>query len=297
MLLVSLNHNLLKMPVHTIPEIFIDKSQPLPDLFVYDYRMTEDIVKNKANLSVNMFSFLQTGQKEIHFSNATVAVNEKQSILIKQGNCLFTELLNKDRVYYCKLFFFSQQILEALISKHKSVFQHSKKQPKTIPAFFVIENDEYINRFIDSLSAVSKINVEINTALLSVKFEEILLYLAGKYGSSFTQYISGLVTADSTSMLKKTVENNVGTALKIEEVAFLCNMSLSTFKRCFIKEFNENPGKWFQKKRLQKARELLEAGSHTASQIYQELGYNNLSNFSIAFKNEFGINPRDIAVL
>jgi AraC-like DNA-binding protein len=29
-------------------------------------------------------------------------------------------------------------------------------------------------------------------------------------------------------------------------------------------------------------------GSIKASDIYQDMGYNNLSNFSIAFKNKFG---------
>ena len=93
------------MPIQNIPEIFIAKNKSLPDLFVYDYRMTVATVKNKANLGVNMFSFLQTGQKHVHFADVSVAVNEKQSILIKHGNCLFTELLNNKQVYYCKLFF------------------------------------------------------------------------------------------------------------------------------------------------------------------------------------------------
>ncbi|WP_342663949.1 hypothetical protein [Aequorivita capsosiphonis] len=31
-----------------------------------------------------------------------------------------------------------------------------------------------------------------------------------------------------------------------------------------------------------------------ASDIYLEIGHNNLSNFSVAFKNKFGISPTDI---
>jgi AraC-like DNA-binding protein len=65
-------------------------------------------------------------------------------------------------------------------------------------------------------------------------------------------------------------------------------MSLSTFKRHFIVEYNEAPGKWLQDKRLQRAKEILKEGQLKASDIYQDMGYNNLSNFSIAFKNKFG---------
>ncbi len=70
-------------------------------------------------------------------------------------------------------------------------------------------------------------------------------------------------------------------------------MSLSTFKRNFIVEYNVSPGKWFQNKRLQRAKELLEGGNLKASDVYLEIGYNNLSNFSIAFKNKFGLSPSE----
>jgi AraC-like DNA-binding protein len=52
------------------------------------------------------------------------------------------------------------------------------------------------------------------------------------------------------------------------------------FKRHFIVEYNEAPGKWLQDKRLQRAKEILKR-SIKASDIYQDMGYNNLSNFSI----------------
>lgn len=71
-------------------------------------------------------------------------------------------------------------------------------------------------------------------------------------------------------------------------------MSLSTFKRHFIKEYNESPGKWFRDKRLLKAKELLANKNNTPSDVYLDLGYNNLSNFSSAFKSKFGINPSEI---
>ena len=71
-------------------------------------------------------------------------------------------------------------------------------------------------------------------------------------------------------------------------------MSLSTFKRHFVKEYKQSPGKWFRDKRLLRAKELLETSTIKVSDIYLDLGYNNLSNFSSAFKSKFGINPSEI---
>jgi AraC-like DNA-binding protein len=90
------------------------------------------------------------------------------------------------------------------------------------------------------------------------------------------------------------VESNVNSNLKLEEIAFLCNMSLSTFKRHFKNEYKQPPGKWLKDKRLKKAKELLQGGDLKASDIYLNIGYNNLSNFSVAFKNKFGISPTEI---
>ena len=127
-----------------------------------------------------------------------------------------------------------------------------------------------------------------------VKFEEILLYLIFKYEQSFIDYLHSLITHEIKSPFKTVIENNAISNLKMEEIAFLCNRSLSTFKRHFITEFQENPGKWIQKKRLLYAKEQLEHKKCKPSDIYADIGYTNYSNFSTAFKNEFGINPKEI---
>lgn len=40
------------MLVENIPEIYIGNQAKDQDLFVYDYKMTEDIVKTKVNLGI-----------------------------------------------------------------------------------------------------------------------------------------------------------------------------------------------------------------------------------------------------
>jgi AraC-like DNA-binding protein len=274
------------MSIENIPEIYLNKDEPIQDLFVYDFKMTNDVVKSKVNLSMNMFSFLQVGKKQVHFADASVIVNKEQSLLIRKGNWLWTELLDNDDIYYCKLLFFSENRLKEFLKKYTPKQESLKDE---IP-FFVIENDDYIASYLDSLSRMSALSSSFNVNLLSVKFEEIMLYLTAKYGQKFELYLHSLI-AKETSPFKKTIESHVYSNLKLEEIAFLCHMSLSTFKRYFITEYNESPGKWLQDKRLQRAKELLENGELKASDIYLDFGYSNLSNFSIAFKNKFGISP------
>lgn len=277
------------MAIENIPESYMKNQESIPDLFVYDFKMTEDIIKTKVNLNRHMFSFLQTGKKQVHFADTSVLVDNSQSLLLKKGNCLWSELLDTEDVYYCKLFFFSDKRLKEFLQKHV------KTEPKfnETSFYFIIENDSYIDAYLNSLSTIMSAPVPFMDTLLTVKFEELLLYLLNKYGVAYEHYLLSLITEEK-SPLKKVVEKNVYTSLTLEEIAFLCNMSLSTFKRHFIKEFEVSPGRWFRDKRLLKAKELILREGLKSSEVYFDLGYNNLSNFSSAFKNKFGVNPSEI---
>lgn len=278
------------MAIENIPKIYFEDKKENPDLFVYDFKMTSDVVKSKVNLGMNMFSFLQVGKKQVHFAGTSVAVNKDQSLLLKKGNWLWTELLDKEAIYYCKLLFFSEEKLKAFLARHTKNNLTAKDE---IP-YFIIKNDIYIDSYLNSLSAIGKPPESFMKNFLSVKFEELMLYLLQKYGNKFEIYLQSLIIKEP-STFKKIVESKIYSNLKLEEIAFLCNMSLSTFKRHFIKEYNTSPGKWLQAKRLQKAKETLRKGELKPSDIYLDFGYNKLSNFSIAFKNKFGVNPSDIS--
>lgn len=277
------------MPIENIPEIYLSKQQQMPELFLYDFKMTKDSIKTKVNLNMHMFSFLQTGKKHVHFANTSILVDSTQSLLLKKGNCLWSELLDTEKTYFCKLLFFSDEQLQTFIQKHVSF----SKIPSQAVTSFTFKNDAYLQSYIQSITSLSNINYTKQQHLLSLKFEELMLYLLQTYKIEFQNFLLSLIQPEDTSF-KRVIEQSIYSNLTIEEMAFLCNMSLSTFKRYFSKQFHESPGHWFRNKRLLKAKEKLEQEKLKPSDIYLDLGYNNLSNFSIAFKNKFGVNPSEV---
>jgi AraC family transcriptional regulator, exoenzyme S synthesis regulatory protein ExsA len=293
----GINRTILKthsMIIQSIPESFFPLKEQYAELLVYDFKMTENVIDSKVNLTLHMFSFLQTGAKRVQFADNVVEVNKMQSVLIKSGNCFMTELLSNDKIYFCKLFFFSSHNINVFFIKH--IYLLENQQNKTLEkSFFVFENDDFIDSFVMSISSI--INLKTETSyLLNVKFEEIMLYLSHKYGAAFISFIRSLASTENKSAFKQIVEANIHTGLNLMDIAFLSNMSLSTFKRQFEKEYNANPGKWFQKNRLLQAKIRIENGEKKPSQIYSEFGYTSLSNFSIAFKNEFGFSPKETKI-
>ncbi len=276
------------MPVLSIPESYLDRRAALPELMVYDFRMTEDVIKSKVQLSMHMFSFLRTGRKVVHIADSNIAVNPEQSLLVRNGNALWTELPDRDAVYCCKLLFFSEAKLRDWLKRHPP----GEKHPAVPASFFVIENDPYLQGYIQTLDTLLQTGVQ-EEELLQLKFDEILIYLQKKYGPALTAFLHSLA-GGSSSGFRQIVESHVQSALKVREIAFLCNMSLSSFKRHFIETYGENPGKWYKDRRLEHARELLAGGEQRASEIYLDFGYSNLSNFSAAFKQKFGVSPRGV---
>ncbi|MFO7569247.1 MAG: AraC family transcriptional regulator [Smithellaceae bacterium] len=67
--------------------------------------------------------------------------------------------------------------------------------------------------------------------------------------------------------------------------------SLSTFKRDFQKVFDESPSRWLKKKRLEHAYYLIKEKNKAPSDVYLEVGFENLSHFSSSFKETYGQNP------
>lgn len=277
------------MDIINLPENLFEGNNNSSELQIANYEVYKNASKNKINLNKNVISFLLDGQKDIHFSNDIVSISDTQSLLISSGNFLLTELVGTSS-YRCLLFFFSQKNISDFLVKHSPQFNQNKPT-KTAP-YFLIEKDNFIVHYINSLKHSFGLHKTISQKILELKFEEIMLYLANKYGQPFFAYLNSLLTSERELSFKKVIEKNLYTNLNIEEVAFLCNMSASTFKRKFISIYQESPGKWFQQTRLNKARELLLNKKATPSEIYMEFGYDSLSNFSTAFKNEFGYSPK-----
>ena len=83
--------------------------------------------------------------------------------------------------------------------------------------------------------------------------------------------------------------------VKLDRFAYLTGRSLATFKRDFEKIFNTPPRKWLQKRRLQRAHYLIVNEGKMASDIYFDLGFEDLTHFSHAFKREYGYSPKKAA--
>ncbi len=74
--------------------------------------------------------------------------------------------------------------------------------------------------------------------------------------------------------------------LSPDEFAAMCHHNLTSFKRNFRKQYDEPPGRWLLKKRLDYSMTILGNSETTIAQIGYDCGFEDLSHFSRLFKGE-----------
>ncbi|SEC53786.1 AraC-type DNA-binding protein [Tenacibaculum sp. MAR_2009_124] len=258
------------------------------EVSLYNYKSTQEISKQQIQLTQNTFSFLIEGNKEVISSNNTVSIDNSSFLLMNSGYCLMTEKLsNTQKKYQSILLFFSDDVILNFIRKY-DLKNIKNNDQKLIHSF---QKDLFLKNYIQGLQYTLTLPSKTQQHLTILKFEELMLYLVETYGTSFLSSIIKNGNHKSNDFLN-TVETNKHKKLTLAELAFLSNMSISTFKREFEKHFQESPIKWFQEKRFEYAAFLLKNEQKRASEIYHEIGYESLSSFVQAFKIRFGQTPK-----
>ncbi len=77
----------------------------------------------------------------------------------------------------------------------------------------------------------------------------------------------------------------------IDQCAKLASMSTTKLKKSFKDLFGDSIYSYYQKHRMQKAKELIATGRFTLKQVAQAVGYDSISNFTIAYKKQFHKKP------
>lgn len=90
------------------------------------------------------------------------------------------------------------------------------------------------------------------------------------------------------------MEKNFMFNLPVEKFGYLTGRSLTTFKRDFKKAFHTTPQRWLTQKRLELAHYQLKEKKKKPLEVCYEVGFENLSHFSFAFKKQFGVAPSQL---
>jgi len=81
----------------------------------------------------------------------------------------------------------------------------------------------------------------------------------------------------------------------VSDIASHFNMSIDQLSRKMKALVNSTPGNMILQRRMYNAAEKLKEGKMTVSEVAWSVGYNEISNFSRAFKKTYGVSPKDFS--
>ncbi len=273
------------MEIITIPDFLLGANKDEVNIFFYLREKGPDQIKLKLSYSQNMLCFMIRGVKELIDENERYTLDDEQIGLVRAGHMLMTERVTLRQEFESLLMFFSHAFIADFLTRYQITVREPEED---FPSVLAFPKDDYLINFQSSMKMLEKDFSK--RAFRQAKMEEILLYLLEKYPARTNRFIAGSIATAHNNPLRQVVQNHKFKNLTSEELAFLCNMSLSTFKRRFRDVYKMSPRKYVVSERMKRAAQLLRHRKRP-SEFYFDLGYENLSSFSNEFKKHFGMPP------
>ncbi|WP_454045761.1 helix-turn-helix domain-containing protein [Chryseobacterium sp. Marseille-Q8038] len=162
--------------------------------------------------------------------------------------------------------------------------------PENQRLFF--EPDDFFKSYFASLIPYIHKTKEVPPTLAALKVKEAieLILLSNPDLKNLLFDFSEPHKIDLKGFMNKNFMFNVS----VEAFAKLTGRSLSGFKRDFNKIFEMTPKQWLKEKRLKEAYYLIKNRDKRPSDIYLDLGFENLSHFYSSFKKKFGVTTTEV---
>lgn len=249
--------------------------------------------KGAMFLEDHLLLFVLQGENTLTYGNSKFTVGKNEMILFPKASLIEFDkrgdVLNGN-VYDSLMIFLKD---ECIISFMKLAEIKSCKTAEKV-SIMVKPVKERIQGFLFSLKPYFNEIENIDAGLIKLKILEVLYDISSTDKHLLHQLLQMKqpVKFDLSSIM----EENYASPISLPELAYLSGRSLASFKRDFKAIYNIPPSDWIRKRRLEKAKELLQNTSLSVSDTCYALGFENTAHFSRIFKEHFGITPSDARV-
>ncbi|GGE32857.1 AraC family transcriptional regulator [Pullulanibacillus camelliae] len=188
-----------------------------------------------------------------------------------------------------------QEIASVMIEAQLSA--PSKDTKQTRAAFIGSANADLLDHFIRLMKLLNKPE-QVPFLSNLIKREMLYVLLTGEYGQCFLQHAFFDPQADGIGKAIAWIKDNLAQSFTVEELAKLCNMSVSGLHHKFKALTTMGPIQYQKKLRLQEARRLMLGEYVDAGTAAHAVGYESPSQFNREYHRHFGLPPlKDIKAL
>jgi AraC-like DNA-binding protein len=278
-------------------DIFQDKTILNDPIIIHHHVASENNFKERALLHRDAVSLVITGHKTMHFIEKTIHTSEKEIHFLSAGNCIVSADISVREGFESILIFFDANELAEFYSSNSNFVDTIRKKynPKATP-YIAFEKDGFIHNYIQSIHILLSKKEPLPIEMKRLKFRELLLYLLYHRTETFLSFQSSQKISREELKIRKVTESNILTNLSLDEMAFLCSLSKSTFTRQFRKIYNTSPSAWILGQKMKLAKQMLTEQKEKPGEIWFKLGFESHSGFTKSFKKHFSIAPKEVSV-
>lgn len=259
----------------------------LENLSICQYIQYEEQHKNEVFISTNILIFVIKGSKILHFKDEKIVANSKDILFLKSGNYIMSEML--DDYYEAILFMYDDPLLLDFIKKYNLHFDGKELFESNV---FKIKKTLTFETLQSSILSYLKNTTSNQESIIKLKLEEAFLNILESHSKeNFEAFLFSILSNNS---FKTKIEKEFDTNKNILLFAKEFNMTNLAFRNRFKETFGITPKKWQNRKKLEKAKLLLETTDYNVTQVCQQSGFDNISWFIQAFKKEYKITPKQI---
>ena len=284
----------MALVIYNLPDDFNLPEERGKPVIVRSHQSSTSSANNKSIIHQNMVDIIIAGKKTIIDAYNITALEAGELMILSKGSTLISQALPKQGLFHNLVIYFSNEMLANFWIKYTTGKNGDLKERAKQP-FVTYHQDGFINNYVNSVLLLLKSPSKFSGQLKQLKLEELLLYLL-QTNPEKLRSLSVIAKDNDDMQLRKAAESHITTPISVDELAFLCNTSLSTFKRRFLSIYGTSPQRWLTRQRMQLAANLLKHPQERPGSVYRQVGYANQSSFILAFKRQFGKTPKEYQV-
>ncbi|MEL6668479.1 MAG: AraC family transcriptional regulator [Bacteroidota bacterium] len=238
------------------------------------------------------FYYIIKGKSRVFSPYGRIESLASNGLALQCGNYIAEFAQNQDTSFEAMAVHLHKDHLRSIFQEELSTLLEDADSSKAI-SHRSYSSSRLLSAYIDSLAFYFKNPHLVSDELQRLKIKELLLLLAKSDRiEEVKKLVNGLFTTEHPRLVQ-IVERHLTSRVNLEELAFLCQMSLSTFKRAFKRHYGEAPASYLRRKRLEMASELLKTSDQSIAEVAEECGFADPAHFTKSFAKAFGQTPSE----
>lgn len=238
----------------------------------------------------NVLFYVQEGQLSLQLKEQMYVIPKGSFALIRKythGQC-FKTWGEGEKCARMVAFILQDDFLQSVIQK-VSVKTNTLESTERVVH---LPYNTLLKGLMDSIWAYIEGDSRLDRPMVELKTMEALMAIAQSRPDLL--YVLKEYSRPEKADLENFMQHNFKYNIPLEKLAKMTGRSLSTFNREFKTIYHQSPHKWIKQQRLELAKRLLVQTDKMPSDVYLEVGFEDLAHFSRSFKTHFGKNPSEI---